>query len=181
PPVLHAVQLFFAGALAADLGREADRSAARGALRDLGAQLRVDGDSTNARFADGAGLALDGRLAWQRGDRALAERFLEEARTTATGHGPKWAVNDVVRLWLGELMVEDGRLHDAEKYFASLWFDPLAYRRLGELYVEMEEPEKAREFYEGFLTAWRDADPELQPMVVRVRQAVAGLTPLRRE
>jgi hypothetical protein len=45
----------------------------------------------------------------------------------------------------------------------------------------MEEPEKAREFYESFLTAWRDADPELEPMVVQTRQAVAGLTPLRRE
>jgi tetratricopeptide (TPR) repeat protein len=180
-PVAEAIHLFFSGALAADLGREAERASARGGLRDLGARLRVEGDSTTARFADGAGLALDGLLAWQRGDRAQAERFLEEARTEATGHGPKWSVNDMIRWWLGELLVEDGRPHDAEKYFASLRFDPLAQRRLGELYVEMEEPEKAREAYENFLTAWRDADPELEPMVVQTRQAVAGLTPLRRE
>ncbi|MGH7544439.1 MAG: tetratricopeptide repeat protein [Gemmatimonadota bacterium] len=180
-PGLTVVSLFFSGALAADLGRETDRAAARGGLRDLAARLRVDGDSTTARFADGAGRALDGLLAWQRGDRAQAERFLEEARTEATGHGARWAVNDMIRWWLGELLVEDGRLHDAEKYFASLRFDPLANRRLGELYVEMEEPDKARESYEMFLTAWREADPELQPMVVQARQALAGLTPLRRE
>ena len=87
----------------------------------------------------------------------------------------------MIRWWLGELLIEDGRPHDAEKYFTSMRFDPLAYRRLGELYVEMEEPDKAREAYEMFLTAWRDADPELQPMVVQARQALAGLTPLRRE
>jgi hypothetical protein len=124
---------------------------------------------------------LDGLLAWRRGDRAQAERFLEEARVEATGHGPRWAVNDVIRWWLGELLVEDGRPHEAEPYFASLWFDPLAHRQLGDLYVGMEEPDKARESYEMFLTAWRSADPELQPIVVRTRQAVAGLSPLRRE
>jgi class 3 adenylate cyclase/tetratricopeptide (TPR) repeat protein len=180
-PGFGAIHLFYAGAQAADEGREADRSAARGALRDLAARLRVEGDSANARFADGAGLALDGLMARERGDRALAERFLEEARTKATGHGPQWGVNDMIRLWLGELLIEDGRPHDAEKYLASLWYDPLTYRRLGKLYVEMEEPEKAREAYEGFVTAWRDADPELRPMVIEARQALAGLTPLRRE
>lgn len=178
---VQALHRFFSGALAAELGHEPDRAAARGALRDLAARLRVEGDSTNARFADGAGLALDGLLAWQRGDHALAERFLEEARTKATGHGPKWAVSDMIRWWIGELLAEQGRYHDAEPYFASLWFDPLADRRLGDVYLEMGEPEKARQSYERFLTAWRDADPELQPMVVQTRQAVAGLSPLRRE
>jgi tetratricopeptide (TPR) repeat protein/TolB-like protein len=180
-PVPHAVLLFFAGAHAADRGREADRSAARGGLRDLAARLRIDGDTTNARFADGAGRALDGLLAWQRGDRVQAERFLEEARVEATGHGPKWSVSDMIRWWLGELMVEQGRPHDAERYFMSLSFDPMAHRRLGDLYLEMGEPNKARESYEKFLSAWRDADPEVQPLVARTRQAVAGLAPLRRE
>jgi class 3 adenylate cyclase/tetratricopeptide (TPR) repeat protein len=180
-PVPHAVLLFFAGAHAADRGREADRSAARGGLRDLAARLRIDGDTTNARFADGAGRALDGLLAWQRGDRVQAERFLEEARVEATGHGPKWAVSDMIRWWLGELIVEQGRPHDAERYFTSLSFDPMAHRRLGDLHLEMGEPNKARESYEKFLIAWRDADPEVQHLVARTRQAVSGIAPLRRE
>ena len=180
-PGFTAVNLFFSGAHAADMGREADRAADRGRLRDLAARLRVEGDSASARFADGAGHALDGLLAWRRGDRAQAERFLEEARVEATGHGPRWAVNDVIRWWLGELLLEDGRPHEAEPYFASLWSDPLAFRRLGDLYVQTEEPDKARESYEMFLTAWHDADPELQPAVVRTRQALAGLSPLQRE
>ena len=180
---VRAVYQFFVGAHAADQGRETDRSAARGALRDLAARLRVEGDSATARFADGAGRALDGLLAWRRGDLELAEQFLEDARTQATGHGPRWAANDAIRWWLGEVLVEQGRLHEAEPYFASqdFWLNPNAHRRLGELYVEMGEPAKARQMYEFFLTAWRDAEPELQPTVVQARQAVAGLSPLRRE
>jgi class 3 adenylate cyclase/tetratricopeptide (TPR) repeat protein len=177
----RAVHLFFRSAHAADRGREAERAAARGSLRDLAARLRVEGDSTNARFADGVGRALDGLLAWQRGDRRQAERFLEEARVQATGHGPKWVVNDQIRWWLGELLVEAGRHHDAERYFASLWFDPMADRRLGDLYLEMEELDKARESYERFLMAWRDADPAARPLVARTQQTVTSLAPLRRE
>ncbi|HEU4464509.1 MAG TPA: adenylate/guanylate cyclase domain-containing protein, partial [Gemmatimonadota bacterium] len=111
---LRAVYFFFRGARAADQGREADRSAARGALRDLAARARVEGDSATARFADGAGLALDGLLAWKRGNLELAEEFLEEARVEATGHGPRWSVNDAIRWWLAEILVEQGKLHEAE-------------------------------------------------------------------
>ncbi len=176
-----AVQLFFTGAWAAEQGRESDRAAARGQLRDLAARFRVEGDSTTARFADGAGRALDGLFAWKRGRPEEAVRFLEEARTQATGYQGQESVNQTIRWWLGELAVETGRLHDAERYFTSMWLSPLAERRLGDLYMEMEEFEKARQSYEMFLTAWRDPDPALQPLVLRTRQAVAGLAPLRQE
>lgn len=181
PDADPAVWLFFAGAWAAERGREADRAAARGKLRDLATQLRVEGDSTSARFADGAGRALDGLFAWRRGRPEEAVRFLEEARTQATGFQGQEAVNETIRWWLGEVMAEMGRFHDSERYFASMWLNPLANRRLGDLYMEMEEYEKARQSYEMFLTAWRDPDPALQPLVLRTRQTVAGLAPLRQE
>jgi tetratricopeptide (TPR) repeat protein len=141
----------------------------------------VEGDSATGRFADGAGLALDGLLAWNRGNLELAEEFLEEARVEATGHGPHWAVNDVIRWWLGEILVEQGKLHEAEPYFASLWIHTMAEQRVGDLHAELGEPDKAREAYERFLTAWRDAEPEMAPEVAGVRQALAGMAPLRRE
>jgi class 3 adenylate cyclase/tetratricopeptide (TPR) repeat protein len=172
---------FFVGAWAADQGREADRAAARGALRDLAARARVEGDSSAARFADGAGKALDGLFAWKRGDLELAEEFLEEARVEATGHGPRWSVNDVIRWWLAEILVEQGKLHEAERYYDSLWIHTMSYQRLGDLYAESGDREKAREAYELFLTAWRDSEPEMQPTVARVRQSLAGLAPLKRE
>jgi tetratricopeptide (TPR) repeat protein len=177
----RAILFFFRGARASEQDREADRAAARGALRDLAARARVEGDSATARFADGAGIALDGLLAWKRGDLELAEEFLEEARVEATGHGGQWSVNDAIRWWLAEILVEQGKLHEAEPYFASLGVSPMSDKRRGDLYAELGETDQAREAYERFLTAWRDAEPEMAPTVARVRQAVAGMAPLRRE
>ncbi len=175
------IYYFFEGAWAADEGRESDRASARGVLRDLGARARVEGDSATARFVDGAGVALDGLLAWKKGDLDLAVDFLEEARVEATGHGPQWGVNDAIRWWLGEILVEQGKLHEAAPYFESLWIHTGSYERLGDIYAKAGERDKARESYEMFLTAWRDAEPEMAPAVARVRQAVAGLAPLKRE
>lgn len=45
-----------------------------------------------------------------------------------------------------------------------------AWRRLGELLESKGENRKAIEAYERFLDFWRDADPELQPMVRAVRE-----------
>ena len=179
--VARSLLFFFRGARAGDQGREPDRAAARGALRDLAARVRVEGDSATARFADGAGLALDGLLAWNRGNLELAEQYLEEARVEATGHGPQWAVNDAIRWWLGELLVEQGKHHEAEPYFASLRIHTMAESRLGDLYAETGETEKARESYERFLIAWKDAEPEAQTIVARARQGLAGVSPLKRE
>ncbi|HET6361042.1 MAG TPA: tetratricopeptide repeat protein, partial [Gemmatimonadota bacterium] len=145
------------------------------------ARARVEGDSALARFADGAGLALDGLVTWKRGNLDLAEEFLEEARVEATGHGPHWSVNDAIRWWLAEILVEQGKPHEAERYFASMGPHTMADKRRGDLYTELGETERAREAYERFLTAWRDAEPEMAPTVGRVRQAVAGMAPLRRE
>jgi predicted negative regulator of RcsB-dependent stress response len=88
----------------------------------------------------------------------------------------------VIRWRLGELLVEQGDLHAAEPYFVSLQIaHPMVEARLGDLYAKAGEPEKARESYERFLMAWNDAEPEMEPTVARVRQALAGMAPLRRE
>jgi len=49
------------------------------------------------------------------------------------------------------------------------------YRRLGELYEERGQLDKARDYYGRFLDLWKDADPELQPLVRDVKQRLAGL------
>jgi hypothetical protein len=73
--------------------------------------------------------------------------------------------------------MEEGRLADAERYFRTLlWSErPLFADRLGQVYERMGEREKAREAYQLFLTAWRDADPALQPRVEAARQALYRL------
>jgi tRNA A-37 threonylcarbamoyl transferase component Bud32/tetratricopeptide (TPR) repeat protein len=50
-----------------------------------------------------------------------------------------------------------------------------AYRRMGEIYEERGEPEKAVQYYNEFVELWNDADDELQPQVTDVRGRIARL------
>jgi len=49
------------------------------------------------------------------------------------------------------------------------------YKRLGELYEERGDRAKAREYYGRFVDLWKDADPELQPVVRDVRARMTRL------
>ncbi len=68
----------------------------------------------------------------------------------------------------------------AELPFRSLQWDhialPAAYRRLGELYEERDDLDKAIEYYSEFVDLWQDADEELQPIVRDIRNRIARLT-----
>ena len=50
------------------------------------------------------------------------------------------------------------------------------YRRLGELYEDRGQLDKARDYYGRFIDLWKNADPELQPLVRDVRQRLVRLT-----
>src|SRR2546421_1785704 len=50
------------------------------------------------------------------------------------------------------------------------------YRRLGELYEERGQLDKARDYYGRFLDLWKDADPELQSIVRDVKQRLVKLS-----
>ena len=56
----------------------------------------------------------------------------------------------------------------------------LALRRLGELYDAQGNAAKAVEHYARFVELWRDADPELQPMVRQAETRLQALLPNRR-
>lgn len=64
---------------------------------------------------------------------------------------------------------------------AVLTTDPWATYQLARVQEELGLHSEARENYEYFAFAWRDADPELQPVVVEARQAATRLGGLRRE
>ena len=49
------------------------------------------------------------------------------------------------------------------------------YRRLGELYEARGDRTKALDYYSRFVDLWKDADPELQPVVRDVRSRIARL------
>jgi pentatricopeptide repeat protein len=50
-----------------------------------------------------------------------------------------------------------------------------SYKRLGELYEDRDR-QKALDYYSQFVDLWRDADPELQPVVEEVRARMAELS-----
>ena len=52
---------------------------------------------------------------------------------------------------------------------------PAAYQRLGELYEERGNRDKAVEYYNRFVELWENADDELQPQVRDVRRRIARL------
>ncbi|MBI4513039.1 MAG: hypothetical protein HY702_02925 [Gemmatimonadetes bacterium] len=53
---------------------------------------------------------------------------------------------------------------------------PLAHERLGELYEQAGDRERAVYHYGKFVSLWERADPELQPRVAAARRALARLT-----
>jgi tetratricopeptide (TPR) repeat protein len=54
------------------------------------------------------------------------------------------------------------------------WLAP-TYRRLGELYEQRGDRAPALDYYGRFVELWKDADPELQPVVRDVRQRMVAL------
>jgi tetratricopeptide (TPR) repeat protein len=51
----------------------------------------------------------------------------------------------------------------------------VAYRRLGELYEQRGNRDKAVSYYNEFVELWKDADPELLPQVEEARRRIASL------
>jgi len=49
------------------------------------------------------------------------------------------------------------------------------YRRLGEMYEERGQLDKAREYYGRFIDLWKNADAELQPIVREIRGRLTRL------
>jgi tetratricopeptide (TPR) repeat protein len=173
--------VFYAGAFAADRGRWSDHADAIAELERRAEQALGEADSLTAAQNGGAVRALEGYGLWQRGQPTAALPMLEDPDALNWG----WLV---VPLWLGRLYQEQGRLRDAERVYRSyvaldetLSIDPLSQRQLGKIYEQLGEYDKARESYEYFVHYWQDADPELQPMVEKARQAIVRLEGLRRE
>ena len=171
---------FYVGAYAADQGRSQDHAAAVDQLRAGADRFLAEGDSANARFSRGLALALSGQgLRRQRGDseRAL-ERLMEGQRlATWSDSVSRDAINETIRWWLGELLLEMNRPAEAAVYYESFWHDPFAAWRLGPIHERMGDRAKAREAYALVASAWQDADPELQ---VRAREARAAVQRLSR-
>lgn len=176
--------ILYAGAFAAERGRWGEHAAALARIRSVAREAGQAADSTQARLAEGAARALEGVAAWRRGRPAEARRLLDQARLSITGH--EETANQMIRWWLGEILIQSGEPREAVRYFTALAdgeavvSDPVAAYRLGQLHEQLGEYREAREAYEYFLAAWRDPDPALRPWAEKARQAVIRLSGPRR-
>jgi tetratricopeptide (TPR) repeat protein len=66
-------------------------------------------------------------------------------------------------------------LPDAERVWSDVFYRPTVLRRLGQLYEDQDDREQSLRFYGRFVDLWREADPELRPMVNEVRARMARL------
>lgn len=178
--------LLYAGAFAAEHGRWGDHAAALARVRSIAHDAGEASDSTRARLAGGAALALEGVEAWRRGRLADARRILDEARVTVTGHFDEEGANQMIRWWLGEILVQSDEPREAVRYFTALASgaafvtDPVAAYRLGQLHEQLGDRDEAVAAYRDFLAAWRDPDPSLRPWAEEAREAVIRLERPRR-
>jgi tetratricopeptide (TPR) repeat protein len=174
------LEAFYAGALAADQKRWPEVDAAVVRMRGYARDFLDRGDSTSARFAEGTARALEGYELWKRGEAGEAVPILQGAQRQATPVD-RGDLNFTIRSWLGGLLLELGRPQEAEPYFRSLPDAVFSYYKLGQIYEALGKNAEAREAYQTFALATRDADPELQGMVGDARRAVARLTSVIRE
>ncbi|MCK5439765.1 MAG: tetratricopeptide repeat protein [Gemmatimonadetes bacterium] len=164
--------VFYSGVIAAELGHWTDHNHAIEELERREDRAWAAADSAAAFEAGGRARALTGYGLWRQGRSAAALPLLEDPLALNL-----W----LVRWWLGQLYVELNRFRDAEwvyrsySYLNALSIEPLAQNQLGKIYEALGEYDKARESYEYFVEYWRDADPELQPIVEEARRALALL------
>jgi tetratricopeptide (TPR) repeat protein len=64
---------------------------------------------------------------------------------------------------------------DRNRIFYDVVFLGPTYKRLGELHEQVGDRQQALDYYSRFVELWKDADPDLQPVVRDVRERVARL------
>ena len=150
-----------ARALLADYERDIPEATRRGQAGRHGAAAAIA--MAEGRFPD----AIAGFRAWHDEDTCAVCGLFELARAYERAGQPDSALAVYERS-----VTTDGmsRMFDQVTTLAP------TYRRLGELYEERGQIEKARDYYGRFIDLWKNADPELQPLVRDVRQRLARLT-----
>lgn len=167
--LVNATLLGCAAQLAARFGDWSRHAELISTARARAARARAAGDSATAGAWQRAARLAEAHGLLQRGRKAEALRAFES--TLSGGPGSLW--------YVGQLALDLGRLDEAERAFRALWGhqDGVPARlQLARILEREGRPAEAREAYQFVAYAWRNADPELQPVVVEARQAVVRLS-----
>ncbi len=171
---------FWLGALAISEGRWTDVEAVRRALERQTQSVEADAlpPGANAR-AYAAALGAYAGLA--RGDLGRLAEFESALLQVPVFGFDIEQPQQYLRLRVGKLLFDAGRMRDAERYFRS--FNPYEYFSaiqvelyLGRLAETRGRPEEAVTHYGRFVQWWRYADEPLRPQWEEARQALSRLT-----
>jgi tetratricopeptide (TPR) repeat protein len=118
---------------------------------------------------------------------AWGKRDFSRAITGFREYHDKWGGNitgmyELARTF-DDMGQPDSALATYQSYVASpepgaagrQWFLATAYRRLGTLYQDKGNKDKALEYYGKFTALWKDADADLQPKVAEVKRKMSAL------
>jgi serine/threonine protein kinase/tetratricopeptide (TPR) repeat protein len=138
------------------------------AARDLAVQLSRD-MANNKQFRDYPLACVQAAIALHRGEPVGAAQLLEPARLYELGGPPPGPLYHVYLRGLAYLEAHKGKEAAAE--FQKIIDHPaivvnniwgaLAHLQLARAQVMMGDKEAARKSYQGFLTLWKDADPDI--------------------
>jgi tetratricopeptide (TPR) repeat protein len=139
---------------------------ALGSLEAREAAARESENTGQAEFVARLSEAVHGYSLWKQGDLEEARSLLESSLRNGSFYWPTL---------IGDLHVERGDFEEAVRYYRSVWTEPMTRLKLARAYEQSGESEKARAAYGYFVSAWAEADPELQPMVEDAKQAIVRL------
>lgn len=165
------VQLGCAAGYAARLEAWSTQDSLLAHAGERSARALAAGDSASAHRWDLAARTGEAHALLQRGRNEEALRAFENVLAEGSSWGILWNV--------GQLAMDLGDMEKAERAFRALWFSrdgaPARYQ-LARILERTGRPAEAREAYQFVADAWRNADPELQPVVEDARQSAIRLT-----
>ncbi len=142
-------------------------------IRSRAARELAAGDTARGRDWLALASASEGYGLMRRGRKAEALRAFENCLSGSDENGRQC-------IWfVGTLALELGKLDVAEHAFRALWDQrggAPARMQLAQVLERRGRPAEALEAYRYVAYAWRDADPELQPMADQARQAIRRLS-----
>jgi len=175
--------LFWLGAMATEEGNRGEAEHWGNALASRAMGLRSEGETSAADYAEAYAAALSAFGDLLRADSTSLSDFETALGKLPAADYTREQPQSYLRYRVGQVLFDRGELDAATRYFGSFhpydfYTSPAEYYlgRIGEAKAERDE---AAAHYRRFLTWWRDADPELRPLIERLmrREAAASFTP----
>jgi tetratricopeptide (TPR) repeat protein len=163
------LRLYLLGLVSARLG---DTTAA---LRYADSLVATPADTLKTLLAGNLARAVRARVLARRGDvngalSELGQPWIDPR--THRSHYSSILAQVADRYFRAELLQRAGRFSEALDAYSSvsdysldgLMYLPMSHLHRGDIYLQMDDRERAASHYENFVALWKDCDPEMRPL-----------------